>query len=108
MTSSSEHEHAEPLRCGELYCAHHREAPPATESSGDGFVLYDCEQCDYLCAVRVSEGPGEPHVCGVAASGDSDSTASTSASESESDSEHPMLGPGQFLDEEGHVRDPWD
>ena len=92
---------------GELYCAHHQEAPLASDVSGDGFVLYDCEHCDYLRAFRVGEQPGEPHICGADASGDSDST-SISESESDSDSAHPMLRPGQFLDEEGHVRDPWD
>ena len=61
VTSSCEHEHAEPLRRGELYCAHHRDA--ATSANSDGFVLYDCDHCDYLCAVRVGEDPGVEHVC---------------------------------------------
>ena len=61
VTSSCEHEHAEPLRRGELYCAHHRDT--AGSANSDGFVLYDCDHCDYLCAVRVGEDPGIDHVC---------------------------------------------
>ena len=82
---------------------------PDPVSKGDDFMLYDCDHCDYLCAVRVGEDPGVPHVCGADASGDSDSDSTASISESESDnsdSAHPVLGPGQLLDEEGHVRDP--
>ena len=64
------------------------EAPPASDSSGDGFVLYDCEDCDYLRAFRVGEEPGEPHACGADASGDSDRDSerdsTTSILESES------------------------
>ena len=29
----------------------------------DGFVLYGCDHCDYLCAVRVGEDAGVEHVC---------------------------------------------
>ena len=54
------HERIPVLRRGELYCAHHRDT--AGSANSDGFVLYDCDHCDYLCAVRVGEDPGIDHV----------------------------------------------
>ena len=54
VTSSSEHTHAEPLRQGKRYCMHHKE-------QDEGFVLYECEACDGLSALRV--GVACTHIC---------------------------------------------
>jgi hypothetical protein len=54
VTSSSEHTHAEPLRQGKRYCMHH-------QGQDDGFVLYECEACGDMSALRV--GVACAHIC---------------------------------------------
>ena len=57
VTSSSEHEHAAPLREGMAFCAHH--ASQADGCDDEHFELYECDVCGDLCAVRI----GQPPVC---------------------------------------------
>ena len=72
VTSSSEHEHAAPLRKGEKFCAHHTPATTgACDGDENGFELYECDMCGELRAVRV--GQECFHVC-VAASEESDAS----------------------------------
>ena len=104
VTSSSEHAHAEPLRKGGLLCAHHqvrdashatggRESAIASESESASDSESESDGFAYALEEEFSRGWGD----GSDESGDED--LEQIASE---------LGPGQWIDNQGHVREPWE
>ena len=66
VTSSSEHEHAAPLRQGSLFCAHHVDGDEELAN----FEIYECEACGELQAVP--DGDAIEHDCPASARSEDD------------------------------------